>query len=228
MRRLLAVIAAFVAFGPLAVAAQDATPAAGDPGTSVTPSRTNTRYVVPFTPGGLNAGFTVTSSIEGACTFGSSIAYSRPDAWGCTTDGGVLDPCFENPFVATDEATEVACLDTPWSTDVVMLTLTAPLAREMEEPDDAMSGTVDTAVDTADELIQPWDLPWALELANGDRCSLMHGTLIFMAGQVVHYGCEQGGLILGEMDRGQPVWAVTYLAEGDIATNLVDVLTAWT
>ena len=61
---------------------------------------------------------------------GSSIANGRPDAWGCTTSGGVLDPCFENSFVAPDEATEVACLDTPWSTEVVMLTLTAPLSRE--------------------------------------------------------------------------------------------------
>jgi hypothetical protein len=84
------------------------------------------------------------------------------------------------------------------------------------------------AADTAEELIQPWDLPWALELANGDRCSLLRGTLIFMAGQAVHYGCEQGGMILGETDRGQPVWSVTYLAEGDVATDLVDVVTAWT
>ena len=224
MRRLLVVIAAFIAFGPLAVAAQDATPTAVKPGAGVTSTRTDTRYVAPFTPDGLNPGLNVTSSIEGACTFGSSIAYSRPDAWGCTTEGGVLDPCFENAFVASDEATELACLDTPWSIDVVMLTLTAPLSREKEAPDGAMTG----AADTADELIQPWDLPWALELANGDRCSLLHGTLIVMAGQVVHYGCEQGGMILGETDRGQPVWFVTYLAEGDIATNLVDVLTAWT
>jgi hypothetical protein len=35
-------------------------------------------------------------------------------------------------------------------------------------------------------------------------------------------------MILGETDRSQPVWSVTYLAEGDVATNLVDVLTAWT
>jgi hypothetical protein len=224
MRRLLVVIAAFIAFGPFAAAAQDVTPTAVEPGAGVTPTRTDTRYVVPFTPDGLNPGLNVTSSIEGACTFGSSIAYSRPDAWACTTEGGVLDPCFENSFVALDEATEVACLDTPWSTDVVLLTLTAPLSREKEAPDGAMTG----AADTAEERIQPWDLPWALELANGDRCSLLHGTLIVLAGQVVHYGCEQGGMILGETDRGQPVWSVTYLAEGDVATSLVDVLTAWT
>ena len=37
----------------------------------------------------------------------------------------------------------------------------------------------------------PWDLPWAIELANGDRCALMRGTLFFMAGQTIYYGCEE-------------------------------------
>ena len=224
MRVLLVVVAAFIAFGPLAVGAQDATPTAAEPDDGVASTRTNTRYVAPFTPDGLNPGLNVTSSIEGTCTFDSSIALGRPDAWGCVTEGGVLDPCFENSFVALGEAVELACLDTPWSADVVMLTLTAPLSREKEAPD----GAVAVAAETAEEVIQPWDLPWALELANGDRCSLLRGTLTVIAGQVVHYGCEQGGMILGETDRSQPVWAVSYLAEGDVATNLVDVLTAWT
>lgn len=224
MRHLLVAIAVMIAFGPLAVAAQDATSTPEEPGTGATLTRTDTRYLLPYTPDGLNDAFTVTSTIEGACTFDSSAAYSRPDAWACSTDGGVLDPCFENPFVTPDEATEVACFDTPWSTEVVVLTLTAPLLREMEPPASAMTGEAGTA----DELIQPWDLPWALELANGDRCSLQHGTLIVMAGQVVHYGCEQGGMILGELDHGLPVWSASYLAEGETATTLVDVLTAWT
>jgi hypothetical protein len=218
VRRLLVMITAFIIFGPLAVAAQEATPTAVEPETSVTVTRTDTRYVAPFTPDGLNPSLTVTSTIEGVCTFDSAIANSRPDAWACTTDGGIVDPCFENAYLPVDEATEVACLDTPWTSDVVVLTLTAPLAREKEDP----------GADPAEEVVQPWDLPWALELANGDRCSLMHGTELVMAGQVVHYGCEQGGMILGETDRGQPVWTVTYLAEGEVGSNLVDVLTAWT
>ena len=75
--------------------------------------------------------------------------------------------------------------------------------------------------------IEPWDLPWALELANGDQCTLLHGTLTVMAGQTVHYGCADGGMILGETDHSQPVWTVNYLAEGDTASQLVDVVTAW-
>ena len=224
MRRLLVVITAFITLGPLAAAAQEATPTAVEPGARVTSDRTDTRYVVPFTPDGLNPGLTATSPTEGTCTFGSSVAPSRPDAWGCTTEGGVLDPCFENAYLPGENATEVACLDTPWSTEVVMLTLTTPLLREKEGPAGAITG----AADTADEVIQPWDLPWALELANGDRCALLHGTLPVVAGQVAHYGCEQGGMILGETDQTQPVWTVSYVAEGEVASNLVDVVTAWT
>lgn len=224
VRRLLVVIAASIAFGPLAVAAQEATPTVVEQGAAGAVSRTDLHFVLPFTPDGLKPALTVTSTEEGACTFDSSIAYSRPDAWGCTTDGGVLDPCFENAYLPSEDATEVACFNTPWSSEVVMLTLTAPLQREKEAPDGTMSG----AADPAEEAIQPWDLPWAVELANGDHCSLMHGTLIAMAGQIAYYGCEQGGLILGEIDHSQPLWTVSYVAAGAVASDLVDVNAAWT
>lgn len=223
MRRLLLVIAAVIAFGPLVAAAQDATPPAEEQGTVVTVTRTDLRYIVPFTPDGLNPGLTVSSMEEGACTFDSSIASSRPDAWGCTTDGGVLDPCFEQAYLPMEDVTEVACFDTPWSTEVVMLSLTAPLERQKDSPGATMSG----AADTAEEVIQGWDLPWAVELANGDRCSLMRGTLTVIAGQTAHYGCEQGGMILGEIDHSQPVWTASYIADGAIASDLVDVAAAW-
>lgn len=224
VRRLLMGIAALIAFGfgPLATAAQEATPDAAEQGSAVTMIRTDPRYIVPFTPDGLNPGLTVSSMEEGACTLDSSIAGSRPDAWACTTEGGVLDPCFEQAFLPMEDVTEVACFDTPWSTEVVMLTLTAPLEREKDSPA-AMNG----AADTADEVIQRWDLPWAVELANGDRCSLLRGTLTVIAGQTVHYGCEQGGAILGEIDHSRPVWTVNYIANGAIASDLVDVAAAW-
>ena len=224
MCRLLVVIAALLTFFPLTTVAQDATPSAVVSDAASATSRTDQRYIVPFTPEGLNPGLTVTSIEDGECTFGSSIAPDRPDAWGCTTGGGVLDPCFEPAYLLNEDVAEVACFDTPWSTEVVMLTMTAPLEREKEVPD---GGTIGAA-DSAEEVIQPWDLPWAVELANGDRCSLMHGTLTVMAGQIVHYGCEQRGAILGEIDHSQPVWTASYIAEGGVASELVDVVAAWT
>jgi eukaryotic-like serine/threonine-protein kinase len=223
VRRLLVLVAALITFSPLTAAAQDATPTAAEPGATVTASRTDTRYVVPFTADGLNPGLTVTATIEGVCDFGSSIANSRPDAWGCSTGGGVLDPCFENPFLAPDELGQLACFDTPFSTDVVLLTLTAPLSREKEGP----SGPGVQATST-EATIARWDLPWALELANGDRCALMRGTLFILASQTVYYGCERGGMVLGEPNRTQPVWVVSYVPEGAPASELVDIVAAWT
>jgi hypothetical protein len=234
----LILVAGSVAFGRAApVTAQDATPTAG------TPARTDVRYVLPFTPEGLNPGLTVTATEEGICGFSSIVALDRPDAWDCLgANNEIYDPCFENPFLAPDELGEVACLDSPFTTDVVVLTLTQPLVREKDAPPGSGQGTgpgpstgagpgastgVGPGMDqgAAGVALAPWDLPWALELANGDRCTLLHGTLTRMAGQVAHYA--DGGIVLGETDRSQPVWTVTYLAEGEIASTLVEVTAAW-
>jgi hypothetical protein len=204
--------------GQPGASAQAATPAAGPA------LRTDVRYVLPFGADGLNAGLTATTTEEGICAFPSSAALDRPDAWECTgAEGQIYDPCFENPFLAPDDPGQVACLASPFSTDVVVLTLTEPLVRQKELPDSAMETTQEAAgVD-----IDPWDLPWALELANGDRCTLLGGTLSVVAGLTAHYGCEQGGVVFGEVTHVRPLWTVNYLAEGEVASRLVDVVAAW-
>jgi hypothetical protein len=243
----LVLVAGFVAVGHAApVTAQDATPEAGSL------ARTDLRYVLPFTPDGLNPGLTATATEEGVCGFSSIVALDRPDAWDClSANNEIYDPCFENPFLPPDEPGEVACLDSPFTTDVVVLTLTQPLVREKEAPAIEPSGGPGPGQGTgpgpstgagpgpstgvgpgmdqgaAGVELAPWDLPWALELANGDRCTLLHGTLTMMAGQVAHYSCADGGMVLGETDRSQPVWTVTYLAAGEVASTLVEVTAAW-
>jgi len=210
------VVLAPTLFGP-AVAAQDATPAAGSL------SRTDVRYLLPFTPDGLNPGLTATETAEGVCGFASSAALDRPDAWDCIgAEDQIYDPCFENPFLLPDEPAQVACLESPFSTDVVILTLTDPLVREKEAPDTGQS-----MAEAAGVSIDPWDLPWAVELANGDQCTLLGGTLTVQAGQTVHYGCTNGGTILGEVQHQAALWSVNYLAEGEVASTLVAVDTAW-
>jgi hypothetical protein len=210
-------IVGLVTFGPAHVRAQDATPAAGSP------ARTDIRYVLPFTPDGLNPGLTATATEEGVCGFDSSAALDRPDAWDCQdADGQIYDPCFENPFLAPDEPGQVACFDSPFTTDVVVLTLTEPLVREKEAPDTGMD-----LAQAADISIDPWDLPWAVELANGDQCTLLGGTLTVQAGQTVYYGCTNGRTILGEVQHQDARWSVNYLAEGEVASRLIAVDTAW-
>ncbi len=228
MWRLLVALSALLALaliGPAMVAAQDATPEAGPGATEV--ARTDVRHLLPFGPDGLNPGLTVAATVEGVCGFSSIVALDRPDAWDCmSADNEIFDPCFEPFMMDPDELGQLACVDAPFSTEVTLLTLTEPLVREKEvlDPGTDPSLGIDQA---ADDVIEPWDLPWALELANGDRCTLLHGTLIVLAGQTVHYGCTEGGMVLGETDHSQPVWTVSYLAEGEAVSRLVDVAVAW-
>jgi len=230
MRRLLVALCALLALalaGPLMVSAQDATPEAGTGATDV--ERTDTRYLLPFGPDGLNAGLTASATVEGVCGFTSTAVLDRADAWDCmSADNQIFDPCFEPLMMDPDELGQLACVEDPFSTEVTLLTLTEPLVREKEAADaGADPSTGMDMVQEADDVIAPWDLPWALELANGDRCTLLHGTLTVMAGQIVYYGCVNGGMVLGETDHTQPVWTVSYLAEGEFASRLVDVAVAW-
>jgi hypothetical protein len=56
---------------------------------------------------------------------------------------------------------------------------------------------------------------------------LLGGTLTVVAGQTAHYGCADGGVVFGEVNHSQPVWTVNYLAEGEVASRLVEVVVAW-
>jgi hypothetical protein len=216
MRRLLVLVSALVVLvtlGPTTVLGQEATPEPG--GTAL--AQTDIRYVIPFGTEGLNAGLTVTDNLTGTC-IGDSIAVSdRADAFRCLGEGDqVYDPCFENSFAASDEPGDVACVTDPFGTEVVLLTIADPLPREKDVPPGP-----------GGDPFAPWDLPWALELANGDRCTLLHGTLIVIAGQTAHYGCENGGAVFGEVDHSRPLWTANYLAAGEVASNLVEVVAAW-
>ncbi len=216
MRRLLVLVSALVTLvtvGPMAALGQEATP---EPGGAAL-ARTDTRFVIPYGPDGLNAGLTVRETLTGTCS-GDSIAVSdRADAFQCLGEGSqVYDPCFENPFAPIDEPGDVACVSDPLGTEVVVLAVTDPLPREKDVPPGP-----------GQDPFAPWDLPWAMELANGDRCTLLGGTLYQLDGQTVYYSCEQNGAVLGVVDHDQPVWMVNYLADGEVVSNLVAVTAAW-
>jgi hypothetical protein len=195
-------VVALVLCAPLATMAQE------------TPGRTDARYILPYGPDGLNSSLNVTETVSAACTSDSIATPNRPDAWDCAGENNqIYDPCFENPFLDPDGPAELACFTDPFSTDVVVVTLDEPLTRTKEAP--------------AQGPLPAWDVPWGVELANGDRCVLLNDIDVALAGESVYYGCADGGSILGELDRSQPVWTVSYLADGAVASELVDVTTAW-
>ena len=139
MRRLLVslgMLSALLAFVPLNGIAQEATPEAG---TAAAPddasAKTAVHTVLPYDADGLNPDLNVTSNLDGACQIESLASPGRPDAWNCVGDDNqIYDPCFENAFASQDDPIELACFTSPFSNDVVLLSLDQPLTREKEAP----------------------------------------------------------------------------------------------
>jgi len=126
---------------------------------------------------------------------------------------------------AIDESEEVApgvvlgfrCAESPFTGDVIALTLTEPLPSDTGNEAASLQSEQGAGI-----------LPWALELANGERCTLLTGATAPIAGLRLNYGCDGGASVLGDIDRSQPLWVVNYLADGGYATTLVPVSAAWT
>jgi hypothetical protein len=219
MRRLLVLtgIVSLLVLVPMAVIAQDSAPEAQPEATAGDATRTIPAYVFPYDSDGLNADLTVTANVSGVCDSDSLMATGRPDAWDCLgEDNQVYDPCFENPFAPTSSADapgELACMTSPFTHEVVLLALNAPLDR------DKVAGPGNDA--------DSWNLPWGLELAGGEQCFLLSNIEVVLAGEAVHYECIDGGTVLGVVDRSQPLWTVIYLADGEMVTTLADVAVAW-
>lgn len=173
------------------------------------PVRTNIQYFLPFNAQGLVIGIAVTGRVRGSCFAGSVADPGRPDAWRCSDTGNqILDPCFENPYHTTPNV--LACAQTPFDANVTLLTLTQPLPT------------------TQVNRVNPAAIPWALELSNGARCTLLTGTSILIAGQRVNYGCTNDGNVLGDPVRGPAVWRAHYFTNTrSSSTTSVDVVTAW-
>ena len=57
---------------------------------------------------------------------------------------------------------------------------------------------------------------------------LVDGFPVLSAGPTPRTPLEEWNFsILGEVARSQPVWSVNYLADGSVASQLVDVTAAW-
>ena len=232
MRRLLlslGALFALVTFVSLDTVAQEATPEAGEvTGLDVVSARTAVHTVLPYGPDGLNPELNVTSSVNGSCQAESLASPGRPDGWNCVGDDDqIYDPCFENAYAAEDAPVELACFASPFTDDVVLLTVDQPLTRTKEPSHEGHDGDAAYGEESDDIGANYWGLPWALELANGDRCVLKTRIDVVLAGEPVHYDCADGGTILGDVNRDQPIWSIVYLENGAGATTMVDVRAVW-
>jgi hypothetical protein len=107
----------------------------------------------------------------------------------------------------------LACPESPWSPNVVLLTPTTDVPPEQTNRENFTTA-----------------LPWALELADGSHCVMLGGTQLVLAGLRTNYSCEGGSVtgVLGVPDRSQPRWRVFALsAENPLIARQIEVIVAW-
>ncbi|MCC6457673.1 MAG: hypothetical protein IT328_22145 [Caldilineaceae bacterium] len=118
----------------------------------------------------------------GSC-FTNAISVSRADAWRCTTDNQIHDPCFQ-----VDDAPTLVCGADPISGEEgFVLELTEPLpAVEVYESDRA----------------------WLIQLGDGTICGMMTGTVPGVGDQVAPYGCadEAQSYLMEQFNTEFPLW----------------------
>ena len=183
---------------PAVLAASPVAPWAQSP-----PPATEVRVAAPFDPRGLVSGLTVSARAAGSCWTASLASSSRPDAWRCMAGNRIHDPCFAG-FVGPDQV--AACFASPWSSDVVLLALSGPLPADVARPGTLLGGP-----------------PWALELASGERCTMLTGATWAVAGLRVNYGCPGDVFVVGDLDRGGPAWRAFVLRAGAAVMSQVEI-----
>ncbi len=169
---------------------------------------TELRLYTPYKPGGgLLVGVGVTGSARGSCLAASVASPTRPDAYRCTTGNRILDPC----FASLNAKDPLACSSEPWSANAVLLTRQGNLPKRTQ----------------ASEPNYAAGKPWALELANGQRCVALTGATAPVAGLRMNYGCPDG-VVAGPIDRTSPVWRVFYQTSNrSLSLAQVNVKVAW-
>jgi hypothetical protein len=145
------------------------------------------------------------SSTTGVCTGGSLELSGRADAWRCTADGRVLDPCF-----VAEGTTELACVPDPFTTQVTILDVPGPLPRGNRN--------------------DPAHPPWFLQLDDGSRCGAIAGDALPPAAagsRTATYACAGGAEVVGDPDLSKPVWTAQVRSAGGGAPVTARVAVAW-
>lgn len=162
-------------------------------------------YMRPWDFGKLNARLHVAGRYT-ADTCVQSIASSDPEALRCfpIESNEIQDPCWTSG-AGLDQA---ACLEDPWDNKATILKLPninpPPVSERIASP-----------------------LPWALELANKQRCVVLGGATGTVANMRVNYGCINGGYVVGEPDKRKQVWKALFAKANSDQIVRVSIRQAW-
>jgi hypothetical protein len=143
--------------------------------------------VQPFAGAQLAPGWSVSSVARGHCWTGS-LSVSRPGAFRCFRGRFIVDPCFASPA----QKGWVACVQRPWTHEVLRLNLTARLPAPQSGSHAARA-------------------PWAVQVAGGATCNADSGALGVVQGRVPLYSCSNGASLAVKIHQVAPRWWAWYL-----------------
>jgi hypothetical protein len=151
----------------------------------------------------LNPNLIVAQRYPGSCKIKSFSESGRTDAWRCQSNNIIMDPCFQDDLT-------LVCLVSPWSNKVTVIESYDPLPK------------------TSPQHVSITGLPWALELANGQRCTYLSGTSSVVNQLRVNYTCSDYNYsIIGDIERLSTNWAVNVYNTEKATVEKVAVRTAW-
>ncbi len=174
--------------------------AAGAPATHVI------RFAVTDAGGKLLPGFTVTSNVRGSCWTGSLSTF-RADAWRCMVGNEIRDPC----YAPATNARVVYCPSSATLKSLLAITLTKPLP--LNESNHGGANSVAN--------------PTMIVLSGGASCWFLTGASEAIHGMRANYGCSDGRVLVGDVDRSAPRWRIRAArSETATTTTFVDIDTA--
>jgi hypothetical protein len=152
----------------------------------------------------------------GSCWTNSLAAFGREDAWRCSNDNMIADPCFQ----LAGNSNVVICEPDPIKDDAgFTMTLTEPLPKA-----DVPAAAADSYANNG----------WAVLLADGNACYFATGATFALGDDRANYGCVEGEwYIMGDLIPGT-VWQakLATVTMGENGAELkdsktVDVVTVW-
>jgi hypothetical protein len=176
------------------------------------PPEVSATQVITFVPAGLPAG----DPVQGSCWSNSLAAFGREDAWRCSSDNMIGDPCFQ----VVGHSDQVVCQPDPIKNDPgFAMQLTEPLPKA-DIPEAAAEGYANNG--------------WAVLLADGNACYFMTGATFALGDDRANYGCVDGEwYIMGDLIPGT-VWQakLATVTMGDNGAELkdsktVEIKTVW-
>jgi serine/threonine protein kinase len=191
---------------PVSAAAPTRRSSAPSPTPSPPLSATKVNTIAPWSNGFPADNITITGDSVGTC-WTPAESTMRLDAWRCTAESQILDPCFAPDVNPAD--TVLLCMGTSPSR-MVRLTVTQPLPGN----NDHMPGG-------------PPINPVIIVLADGNTCRVMTGATTVLAGDRENYGCDKGGALYGYPNKTSALWTISYRPDGAGASSSTPIATVY-